>query len=328
MTKSILILLSFIYLNGKAQELPYTITILNEPFQELGETISLSNGEIWDDPNYTIPLGFNFQLIDEVANSMVTAYPGSQLLLALEEQALNTVTPFGDDIIDAGPNEKIGISPISYAVEGNEGSRIAKIEWLNVGFYDEFVELATTSNRISFQVWLYEGSNIIEYRYGQNSIKNEDVAFAFGGPMVGMTKNFDLNNFVWESFWFLGGDPLNPTVSNFTDNVNPPDASILLNANIPDGLVYRFTPTFVSVPEVSSSQNLKVYPTRGNNNIQLDWNGQNSNMIIYDISGRNVMSQQVSNGVQKIDISHFAAGTYLLSVIDKEGAHTIKFIKE
>lgn len=328
LTKPLFLLLTMICIDSAAQTLPYTLTILNEPFEELGEPISLSNGEVWDDPNYIIPLGFNFQLIDQVSNTLATDYPGGQVFPVLLQNTLNSLTPFGDDIIDAAGGELEGISPISYYIDGNEGSRIAKIEWKDAAFYDEFYEYGTTNNRITFQLWIYEGSNIIEYRYGPNSIKSDEIVYAFGGPMVGMTKNLDLEEFTWEYLWFLGGDIQNPTVSNYSDNVNPPDNSILLNATLPEGLVYRFTPTFVSVPEISKTETLKVYPTNANTNIQVDWQGENAQLTIRDISGRTIKNEKVIRGIQRIEISELAAGAYLLSVVENGSTHSVKFIKE
>lgn len=327
MKKLIITLFAFCPFIGNSQELPYTITVSNQPFQQIDEGISLSNGEIWDDPNYVIPLGFNFQLIDQVTSEFITDYPGCMMLPNIVAPSLHAISPFGDDIIDSNPTGDLGASPISYIIEGEPGQRIAKIEWRDAAFFDEFSESGTTANRLTFQVWLYEGSNIIEYRYGPNSIKNEDIAYFLGGPMVGLAKNISVADFTFETYWFLGGDPSAPFVTPFTDNNGIPSANILLNATLPEGLVYRFTPSFVNVAEIPAEADLLLYPVNAGDVINVNWSGQKIQANIYDISGRLTGTVQINNGVQQLDIASLQAGTYLLSVPNDTGVKTARFIK-
>src|SRR5690349_23647188 len=40
----------------------YTLTIHNEPYNNLTGATSINNGEAWDDPEYVVPIGIPFEL--------------------------------------------------------------------------------------------------------------------------------------------------------------------------------------------------------------------------------------------------------------------------
>jgi hypothetical protein len=69
------------------------------------------------------------------------------------------IAPFWDDLRHGN-----NLAP-RYFIEGSTGSRIFKVEWLQQFFFN-----GSTGDVISFQVWLYEGSNKIEFRYRQGSV--------------------------------------------------------------------------------------------------------------------------------------------------------------
>ena len=73
------------------------------------------------------------------------------------------IAPFWDDLRHANN------SAPRYFIEGSAGSRIFKVEWLRQYFYSQNNN-ANIGDVISFQVWLYEGSNKIEFRYRQGSV--------------------------------------------------------------------------------------------------------------------------------------------------------------
>jgi hypothetical protein len=104
-----------------------------------------------------------------------------------------------------------------YVVEGTAPNRIFKIEWSGQAW-----DYATSNSVISFQIWLYETSNIIEYNYkrelsGINGIPNASIGI------------YDAA----DTFLMLNNSGSNPTASStiFTTNINAKPAS---------NQVYRF----------------------------------------------------------------------------------------
>ena len=129
------------------------------------------------------------------------------------------IAPLWDDmIINTGGG-------IRHQVIGTEGSRILKIEFNNLSFW------LGGSFHFRYQVWLYEGTNSIEFRYGGDGSDNYWYNYSDEGVSIGI--NDERNN----SFMSITPGP-EPSYSFNTDN----DA-IISKDYITEGLVYRFTPT-------------------------------------------------------------------------------------
>ena len=169
----------------------YTLTTLNEPYTDLTGATSINNGEVWDDPEYVVPIGFSFELNGNPVTAL--QFFGSGSLMAGptgDPEILTAVFPFEMDLIDRGEINGTSLSPLSYKVNGSAGSRICKIEWKNAGSFEEFNENNSLNMFINFQLWLYEGSNRIEFHFGSNNINNPDLFYGGFGIYMGTT---DLN---------------------------------------------------------------------------------------------------------------------------------------
>ena len=97
---------------------------------------------------------------------------------------LTTGSPIFEDLCDRAFNPNTdnegdpgGISPISYTTTGIAGSRICKIQVSNAGFYGENNQNGTSVSFINYQLWLYETTNDIEFRYGSVSIQTPSLNF-------------------------------------------------------------------------------------------------------------------------------------------------------
>ncbi len=183
----------------------YTLTTLDEPYNDLSGATSINGGELWDDPEYVVPIGFAF----EINGNPVTAlqFFGSGSFLAAptsDPDILTGVLPFEMDLIDRGDIDGTSISPLSYKVEGSPGSRICKIEWKNAGSYEELVTENTLDMFINFQLWLYEGSNRIEFHFGSNNINNPDLFYGGFGIYMGTTDIDPNTDEVFNPHFFAG----------------------------------------------------------------------------------------------------------------------------
>src|SRR4029078_11521004 len=94
----------------------YTLTTLTDPYNNLTGATSVNNGEIWDDPEYVVPVSFPFSLLGTEITSIQLAGAGSLFASATEDPDISVnVFPFEADLIDRGDLEEIeSLSPISY----------------------------------------------------------------------------------------------------------------------------------------------------------------------------------------------------------------------
>lgn len=74
--------------------------------------LTLANGaEIWDDPQYVIPIGFTVDLMGESVDQLIIIYPGSQVIPSIPESVL---LPYIEDIMDTGKRQER--KPLSYSI--------------------------------------------------------------------------------------------------------------------------------------------------------------------------------------------------------------------
>lgn len=128
------------------------------------------------------------------------------------------IAPLWDDlIINSGGN-------IRYDLTGTEGSRILKIEFNNLSFF------LGGNFHLKFQVWLYEGTNEIEFRYGDDDSTNKWYNYTDEGISIGLNDERDTS--------FMSITPgVEPTYSLTVDN-----DLISSEQYVVDGLKYKFTP--------------------------------------------------------------------------------------
>ena len=318
-------LLSFLILtlSSYGQELPYVFSTFNEPYMDLVNPVSVNNGEIWDDPEYLIPLGFTFDFMGQSMTEIGIIYPGAQLIPVVAGNLVNVFLPYQSDIIDVGAvTGEVSESPISYLLEGDVGSRILKIEWKNVGFYAEIDALGTANNTTNFQLWLYETTNDIEYRFGNNTIKSPDLVHFVGRPIVGIVKNAILDGSGFDAAWLLDGDPTNPTIFLFLNSGGEPSADDLLDSEPPGGTVYHFDTGIVGVDELPNAHSLQLYPTLADGSLNVIWGGGlPATAEIVDNLGRIISSHTMVNSYDALSVQDVSPGNYFLRLSD--GASTL-----
>ena len=310
---------STIYLNAQST---YIFQTENLPYQNLNGGISLNNGEIWDDPAYTIPLGFDFVLGELSYNTIYFPADGLGAVLttfhSLEFGSTGIIMPIGQDVVDLGETTGTSLSPISYKIEGSNGNHILKVEWNNAGFWDD----PYSSDFMNFQVWLYEGTNILEYRYGPSQIDTPLESYEEEeGPIVVFAPLIDNDNEVFaQDGYFLTGDPANPNVIVLTDD-NEPEGSLV--GNIPNGTVYRFTPQSLSVDDFTQND-FRIYPNPSSDYLNIVTHSSDYNFSVYNSLGQKMV---VKKNDDRLDISNLSNGIYFINIETETGSVTTKFIK-
>lgn len=185
--------------------------------------------------------------------------------------------PFWDDLRYSANNQP------KYITTGTTPNRIFKAEWIQQFFFS-----GGSGDAISFQVWLYEGSNKIEYRYKQGNASPGTI-----GASIGI---FDSNS----TYLTLNNATANPTAqtSTFTTNINTRPLS---------DQVYTFTPpapstlagsisfcqdfTNTQTASVKAGQYVLVDVIRGYKytfSIPDVFSGFNENLTILDASNKNL----------------------------------------
>lgn len=295
----------------------YLFTNYSSTFTPIEEGNSLDGGQIWDDPTWTVPLGFTFYTANDTITTLYVGELGTTVYGIQDDSLSDVFLPYFDDIANAD-NDTL-VSPVSYVVEGPPGFQICKIEWLNVGFYEDWAANGTYTNTTSFQLWLYENSNIFEYHYGPSNISDPSTIHMFGAPAVAFLENLNQNSgFDWEGFYSVTGNTDAPTITTLSNAEVLAAQGIpsyaLLNGEPAEGTVYRFAPTFINVEE-NSLATFDVFPnpTSGLLNV---FNPTQETVLaqILSAEGKVIQIETLTSGRNTIQTNELASGFYLLRI--------------
>ncbi|HET8810006.1 MAG TPA: T9SS type A sorting domain-containing protein [Flavobacteriaceae bacterium] len=327
MKKITAILMLIMGISLHAQNCTYDFNVSTGTYQNLTNSTSLNNGMFWDDPNYTIPIGFDFEICGNTYNTIYITdwgYGGSLFSEPNPAGSVSLIIPISQDLIDLSHNAGPSLSPISYKTTGTAGNRILKIEWKNAGFWG-------CPDYMNFQVWLYENNNSIAYHYGPSSVNNPACSFeGETGPitMFWPLFNWDTGSFIKPGY-AITGNPSSPTLVVLDPN-NPPPAgsSSALNGMIPDGTIYTFTPDNLSI-KTNEAIAFSIYPNPVADMLTFKTKSSfgNYRIEILSLTGQKVKTfSQTQN--HQINISDLASGIYFVKVISKGISGVQKIIKQ
>ena len=173
--------------------LPFSFVFAGTPYSQIKVC---SNG--W--------LTFGATTNTHYSNTSANAATINPVLMPLWDDLKNTITP-------------------RYIVSGTSPNRIFKLEWSQQKW-----NYTSSADVISFQVWLYESTNVIEYIYknGVNPIANGNGSNNTGGATIGIYDGAS-------TYLTLSNSGINPTSQSgvFTTNILTKPA---------EGQLYRFSP--------------------------------------------------------------------------------------
>lgn len=296
----------------------YNFSLRTGTYSNLTGATVLDTTANWDDPEFLVALGFGFNYFGFNFDSIwITDY------------AYFPDTGF-DNYIDAFYADFVsrdslgGNSSISYKTEGSPGSRILKVEWKDAGFFCELDSVGTTNSYTNVQLWLYEGSNIIEMHVGPNMINNAGVAYCGNnGPAFGIWNGMGST----DEYYYLVGDPNNPSVSSLGDT--------LLNGTPSNGTIYRFTPDgSVGIADKrQSTLELNLFPNPVQDVLNIASPRPLTGTValeVLDVQGKILFREAFHNGFQNADIitTDLQPGVYFIQLHHEEGMSYRKFLKE
>ncbi len=280
--------------------------------------VSVTNSLMWDEDIDTIPIGFNFKLYN-MQNDSISFAGGSYASFndIINDPLLTAAAPMFEDLCDKAfdPNVNVegdpgGISNISYTTTGTVGSRICKIEVNNGGFYGENSN-GPSASTVNYQLWLYETSNVIEFRFGACTLLNPGDNFLnAGGFISGLIDDLDYNTVTATNSNLLNGANANPTMVGLS-----PTATDYITGTPQNGRVYRFANnTVTSVKNNSIATDIKLYPNPAKDKLYIANISSELNAAIiefYDVAGKQIHAEKLNS---QIDLSSFAKGIYLVKI--------------
>jgi M6 family metalloprotease-like protein len=170
---------------------------------------------------------------------------------SLDNKDINLICPFNHDLISGteGSEYKVYTS-------GMEGSRICVIQFKNLT--EKTVNLAVQYSKMNFQIKLYEGSNVIEFCFGEWTVSGNSSAFktAACGIKGSTNTNGQLllvnkgSSYAWADATYFNQNYSTTATLNFG---NPPERPAPVA-----GLIFRFFPNYLantlSASNISSNQ--------------------------------------------------------------------------
>lgn len=308
----------------------YTFSTYNTPYVPLTGSTSLTNNNLWSAYNSisgVANFGFNF-IADGTMTTAAINFNSGMIPTAVFSNQPNpsmgfVYAPLIALVSDRGIATGTAQSNISYKTEGVPGSRIFKLEWNNVGFYEEIIPDATSSDFMNVQLWLYEGSNIIEYHYGPSNISNPLQSFD-GDPGYGCglypQVNLSTGDIIGSSY-VLSGNGTTPTFA-YT-----PLYEVYVTSPPVTGTVYRFSPTSLNTQEVRATTSVEIFPTLVTDhfNIKIKNSDKLKSVAVYDMSGKLLFRK---GDTEQVSMSGYPAGIYTVGVQTASGQKSARIIKK
>jgi hypothetical protein len=293
----------------------YDFSLDNATYAPLTGATNLATSYPWDDPTESLPIGFTFESafgmsLTELNFGLSTAGAVSNNYSFPTSNPRIVFAPYDADLIDRGYISGVTQSAIRHKTDGTAPNRIFKLEWENAGFYGEYDSLNQLNDFVNVQLWLYETSGIIEFRYGPSSIQNPIISFEEEtGPLVGIA-DFDFVNETFFDLAILVGPAATPTV---VANENDIDELI---GTPPNGMIYRFTPVILSAEKSLKYLGAAIYPNPVANVVKIDvpLNAQKSHYQMSDITGKIIAEGTLTSGKNQVDVSGLPKGMYLFSL--------------
>ncbi|HBS19203.1 MAG TPA: hypothetical protein DEA66_00025 [Flavobacteriales bacterium] len=303
------------------QDVPYTTEIMSQPYATL-EEYSLLDLELgWDDPEVILPIPFDMVLWGDTCTVLATANLGEMIVGT--GNANHLIAPVFSDICDVAPADSTGqdVSEIRHTLEGAAPNRIFKVEYHNVGFYDEVYAMDSViaaSQRATYQVWLHE-TGTITYHYGPNTITDYALLAADAINTAGLFGNFDPYSY--------GGTLLVAEGAADTPQFQSTDdifgwiysgAEGWGNTWPSEGTGYVFNPiqpTSVSTP--AKLEVLTAFPNPAHDVLHVQWDGrQPADAVWVDAQGQIAGTARLQPGRTTLDVCDLEAGAYLLRMKD------------
>jgi hypothetical protein len=313
------VMLSGVLVFSAQAQFPYEASVFSADYIELQNPTLLDIELGWDDPAVSISLPFVFPLGDIQANELILGGTGEMLVAIGEIGLANILWPLSLDVIDVSnalTKNPDDVSTIRYQTEGNEPSRIFKMEWNNCGIYEEIEEFGTSEIRVNWQVWLHEASGVIEYRFGPTTMTDGDIVTILQKiPFTsGIILNLDQDSYTG-SLYTAYGDANTPSWSLTSDFDTWYYGGESLSSVPQDGLGYRFIAPKPSMAEELEAQvSFQLFPNPASTACGVANHSDKTQQFTCLSPEGKVRSQwtQAPGTTIQLDVSEFVSGFYFI----------------
>jgi hypothetical protein len=211
---------------NQAQHFNYSLTNDSMVYAPLINAQVISANQDFQNKTFTLHFPFAFNFCGTPTDSLKIEGNGFMVFNPLKGFSLVAFNSFTSQK-DTNQNYT---STIAYTITGNTGNRIVKIELSNIAQAQ-----LTSFDQLSYQIWLYEGSNKIAFHIGNNSYSAQTESTL--PVMLGIiNKNMDTES----KAYLITGTVASPSAQLITGETE----FVYLN-NVPaTGMVFTLTPTF------------------------------------------------------------------------------------
>jgi hypothetical protein len=313
----------------------YSSVYDNSSFSFLSGANSVNANLYWDDPEFSIPIGFTFRLFADTTDTLyISGAIGKGGILTSKPVLASTtktagIVASGSDLVDRSASLGTSVSPISSITSGTAPNRILKIEWKNAGFYNA-IDQGNLDDVTNFQVWIYEGSDIVEVRYGAGNYVSSALDLYDGGPgaWVGVFDSASSNGSARTHYYLTGNTnaPLLDSISTISSLSVPPG----MNGHPASGSIYRFTPAAgnpLSYQYQIEQSHSNMRYVQANSQLIIDLFFGEMGYSVFDMSGRMLCTGVLQNGQNKIDMSNLPQGMYVVKTSYVHNYQSFKFIR-
>lgn len=286
----------------------YNFSVLaNQPYTPLVGATSLTQNTVWDASStfsLLVPFAFN---VNGVFGSSLTLFGGG-LLTNSAISPINGFSPMAFGLMDRSVIPGLPKSEIRYLTTGSPGARTFKIEIANAGFEDEYDNMNTLNDSVSFQIWLHESTGITEFLYGPSQVTDFTM---FGYKMLtGIITGLDTNTGSFTKFYIansVGGSIVLDSITNLLQHKG-------LTALPASGTMFRFSPTWLPTSvggEPTDNRVARVFPTAGDGTVIIE-RPDPMQYVLQSMDGKALREGQLPSGVSSLQLLPDAGGVYLL----------------
>ncbi|MFA6057044.1 MAG: T9SS type A sorting domain-containing protein [Taibaiella sp.] len=321
--------------NPYSYQFSYTTNVVYTPLEN--NAVELIGATGWDDEVAPFTLPFDFYYKGAlVQNWTMDTYGGLYPTNKYTAREIPPIAAFYSDYVDRGD------SWIGYEVTGNTGSRIAKVEFKNVGYFSDVQK----NDYANFQIWLYEGSNKIEYHAGSSSITKGhfNVTGEYGDLIITGLNYTDYNNDIQPAadvFHFVGRLNNAPkdsvvTLANNLGSADPAMINFINYGTFPEsGTVFIFTPSASHAPlavvETPEENTHILFPNPVTDKLTIHLNQSPDNgavFMLHDMAGRELLRNNIKLQKTIIPVSFLTNGIYMGTIITRGKKETLRIIKQ
>lgn len=306
------------------QSIAQNINNVNYQFTKTtGNYTNLSNATSTTD-NSTVPIGFPFYHYGVLYNNITVSIDGNTDMTSANANNYSDLSPYLT-FMDIDPN--FGDSGLRYKTSGNAGSRVFVIEWRNMAI--DFPGTANNSDYTNVQLAFFEGTNVIEFRYGPNVVTDLNGDFqGETGPQI--YHDIIDNTTLGTRRYLLYGNPSSPT-----GWVDLPDGDNMTGVPA-NGTIYRFTPSgSTTVSDLGLSATINVFPNPASTLANLEVLAEKNMAVeiqVTDCMGRVISNQHVNlqqgKNLYNFRTADWASGVYLITIQNQELKWGSRLVKE